>query len=296
MKIIKCSNNYVCEVSSVSIDKKAVLQLNFNINTYQIVTNKGWEEKKFPKEVLPSIKDILLIKNDKIQDLIYVLDTFINTGDIILDNTIYTERGYPYIVMKDSQNNIMSMQKSSSASESKLWFGTEINVNEIGENKDNQLICFKPPENTGMLLMDRLHLTKAGASKLRFAILNEMVKKWGPHEIADLIDKQTETANNMIMDVWGDLSESIQKINFGYACGNGNLDIVKKIYNHPENKFLNNIIGTFEEYGMQESMQPESKKVLKFFKEVLKEKEIELSYSMKKWIRDNKLGRKIKIR
>lgn len=296
MKIIQCSNDYACEVSNATLNNKNVLKIDFNIKSYQSMeTGLGWVERPFPKEVLPSIKDTLYIDNKNIHEVILVLDAFIKTGDIDVENVSYTKRGFCIMELQDKLGNVISMQKSSAASEEKLWFGVELNTSDIGEKKDGHFIRYQYPKNNGVSVNNRLHLTIEQTQQLRMAILNEMAPIWGPYEVADLIDKKTVTATNMIMDVWGDLSKNIQSVNFGYACGKGNLDVVKKIYTHPENKFLHETFSTFEEYGIQSSMQPESKKVLKFFKDRMKEKEMELSHSMKKWVRDNKLGRKIKV-
>lgn len=294
MQFIKCSNNDICEVSSIEVNNKAMLKLNLNIKSYQSMEN-GWKERKFPEEVLPSIKDKLIFDNNKIYEVLYILDTFINTGDIVLENTTYTNRGFSMIDLKDNLENKISIQKSSTMSEDELWFGTRVNKSEIGEIKDGKFIPYKY-SSSDVLISDRLLLTIEEAKKLRMAMLNQMSMKWSSHDIADFIDKKTENGNNMVIDIWSNLTPTVQRINFMYACGLGNIDLVKKIYKHPDNKFLNELYCTFEEFGLQMSMQPESKKILKFFKIMMKEKEIDLSVTMEKWIRDNKLGRKIRIK
>lgn len=143
---------------------------------------------------------------------------------------------------------------------------------------------------------DRLHLNIEQATKLRMALIQEMVPSLSRHDIADLVDKNTKTANDMIMDMWGDLHENVQKTIFMYACGKGNLPLVKSIYKHPENKFMNSIFCSLEEFGLQMSLDPESKKILKFFKLMMKEQDMELSHTMKRWVINNKLGRKIRLK
>lgn len=298
MSIVKCSNSYICEVDSTILNGKKVVQIDFIINSYQILLKgRGWTEVIYPQEVLPSIKDKLYLAKDSLYNTIVTLDTFIETGDIVLSNTTQTSHGFSIMSLKDELKNEISIQKSSAATDDYIWFGVKINQADIGEKKDGHFIRYQyDPNNSGIIVTSRLHLGVENAQKLRLSILTEMAKNMNSHDIADLVDKDTIHANNMIMDIWGDLSRDIQRINFGYACGKGNLDLVKKIYEHPENKFTQDFYTNFEEYGITCSMQPESKKVLKFFKECMKEKELDLSNSMEKWIRDNRLGRKIKIK
>lgn len=297
MSIIKCTNEYACEVSATKLNDKDVVKIDFNIQSYQILLKfRGWTEIPYPKEYLPSIKDKLYLSGDNLYNVIIALDTFIETGDIVTTETQYTNRGFSFLNLKDDLGNVVSIQKSSTMGEDLLWFGTKVNESDIGEKKDGKFIRYKYDDNSGISIQDRLHINQEQAQKLRLSIITEISNTWNSHKVADLVDKKTVNANNIIIDSWGNLKPEVQRINFMYACGKGNLDLVKKIYKNPENKFLNELFCTFEEFGIQMSMQPESKKVLKFFKECMKEKAMELSYTMEKWVRDNRLGRKIKLK
>lgn len=297
MKIIKCSNDYVCQISSEKLDNNYVLKLDFNIKEYSaLLVGRGWTTIQYPENVLNSIKDKLYISKDKLYKLIELLDVFIDTGDLITEKTTYTNRGFSKIEEKDLYGNEISIQKSSIIGEDHIWFGAKVNYNDIGHKSDGNFIRYKYEPNNGINVNDRLHLTQEQVFQLRLAMLNEISPHMDSHDIANLVDKKSKTANEMIMDIWGNLNAQIQRINFMYACGKGNLDLVKKIYNHPENKFLDELFCSFEEFGIQMSMQPESKKILKFFKIMMKEKEMELSNTMEKWIRENKLGRKIRLK
>lgn len=297
MKIITCSNDYSCQIETEKIDNQYVLKLNFNIKEYTILlSGKGWTEIKYPEEVLSSIKDKLYLTKDKVYNIIETLDTFIETGDIESPQTTKNARGFSNIVTKDMYNNDISIQKSSSMGEEQLWFGVKINLNDIGYKKDGNFIRYKYEPNHGVSVHNRLHLTKNQAFQLRLAMLHEICSTWTRHELADLVDKQSKTGNEMIVDVWGELQPNVQKTIFMYACSKGNLNLIKKIYTHPENKFLDDIFCTFEEFGLQMCLQPESKKILKFFKIMMKEKDMELSNTMEKWVRENKLGRKIRLK
>lgn len=297
MKIITCSNDYNCQIETEKIENQYVLKLDFNIKEYMILlSGKGWTKIKYPEEVLESIKDKVYISKEKLYDIIEILDTFIETGNIDHDKMNHTSRGFAKIDDKDIFGNEISIQKSSTMEEDQLWFGTKVNQNDIGHKKDGSFIRYKYEPNHGVHVHDRLHLTQNQAFQLRLAMLHEICSTWTRHELANLVDKQSQTGNEMIIDVWGDLHPNVQKTIFMYACSKGNLNLIKKIYTHPENKFLEDIFCTFEEFGLQMCLQPESKKILKFFKIMMKEKDMGLSHTMEKWVRENKLGRKIRLK
>lgn len=299
MKIITCSNGYNCTINHEKIENQSVVKIDFNIKEYHaLIPGRSWVDMKFPEEVWPSIKDKLFITKKQLYNVIELLDTFIETGDIISKDTEFTSRGFAINEMKDFYGNIISIQTSSSI-DTKLWFGTKVELNNIGvpiKGQGNITSYEYPKNNAGINVHDRLHLSVEGVAKLRMSLLQEMVMVLTSHDVADLVDKDTKTANNMIMDIWGDLHPNVQKTIFMYACGRGNLALVKKIYKHPENKFMHDVFCTLEEFGLQMSLQPESKKILKFFKLMMKEQDMELSYTMQRWVRENKLGRKIRLK
>lgn len=299
MKIITCSNGYACQVSHEKINKESVIKIDFNITSYQaLIPGRSWITIQYPTEVLPSINDKIYITKKQLYDIVELLDTFIETGDIMTPTTGFTNRGFALNEMKDFYGNVISIQKSSSI-DTKLWFGTRINEDNIGVKLPGHedITIYKYPENQrGISVHDRLHLNLEQASELRMSILREIVTILSHHDVADLVDRNTQTANNMIMDIWGDLHANVQKTIFMYGCGKGNLALVKKIYKHPENKFMHDIFCTLEEFGLQMSLEPESKKILKFFKIMMKEQDMELSSTMQRWVRENKLGRKIRLK
>ena len=87
------------------------------------------------------------------------------------------------------------------------------------------------------------------------------------------------------MNKWESLDSKSQERFFSRACASGNLNLIKKIYEDKNTIFVKDVFSSFEEYGIELSMQPESKKVLKFFKDKIKEKNMDYSYELKKWVK-----------
>lgn len=296
MKSIKCTNDYSCKIFAEKYEDKPALVIDFNIKKFKYCHQYyGWQDGKFPEDVWESINDKLYLNPENIYDVISALDIFIENGYLAEIYTNKTSRGFSYIDLKDIKGNVISIQESSSAMEGKLWFGCEVNEKMIGKFEDGRYVKFKYPEGD-ILVEDRLHLNQKCAKELRIGILEEIAQYYSSFKIADLLDKETKTSNNMIKDMWGHLRKDVQKMMFMQICSKGNLDLVKAIYESDNNKFLDDIFCTFEEFGLQMSLQPESKKILSFFKDKMKEKEMNLSNEMENWIRENKLGRKIRIK
>lgn len=294
MKIIKCTNGYVCKVYAESYEDKPALVIDFDIKTFKYC-NYGWREEKFPEDVLESINDKLYLNSENIYELICALDIFIEHGYL---GDVYpnkTSRGFAFVDLLDIKNKKISIQESSNGDEGKIWFGCEIDEKMIGKFEDGRYVKFKYPTGD-VLVEDRLHLNKKTAQQLRLGILEEISAYYSSFKIADLLDKETKTSQNMIKDMWGNLKKEVQKMMFMNICAKGNLDLIKSIYESNENKFLDDIFCTLEEFGLQMSLQPESKKILVFFKERMKEKEMNLSNEMENWVRENKLGRKIRVK
>lgn len=133
MKILTCRNNYACQISNEKIDNQTVVKIDFNIKSYEaLIPGSSWVKMQYPEEVYPSIKDKLYITKKQLYDIVEILDTFINTGDIITPQTTYTSRGFAIIETKDLFGNNISIQKSSTMGEDLLWFGTRINEDNIG--------------------------------------------------------------------------------------------------------------------------------------------------------------------
>lgn len=162
MKKIKCTYGKECLISMAKLKGEDVLKLDFNILTYEFSDPK-WQSKIFQANII--INDKLFLNEDMKNKLQETLDIFIATGDLKNDEMKLTKRGFSLLESKDLNGNKISIQKSSSAMEPKIWLGCETK-NKAFFWKDNDLVPYVF-EKGNILFKDRLHLNVSKAKKLK---------------------------------------------------------------------------------------------------------------------------------
>lgn len=173
MKKITCKYGTTFSLSIIEVNTQPILEINFNIKSYK-VCNNGWNTFNFPPNII--INDKLHINKETSDYIIEVLANFIKEG-VLEDSTDlkYTQRGFSLLELYDIFGNVISIQESSAATESCIWFGGVVDSDKIFTWENSKMKSFS--FNKGDLLIeDRLHLNIKKANKLKFAIENEWKK------------------------------------------------------------------------------------------------------------------------
>jgi hypothetical protein len=152
-----------------TLNGEIVLKLDFNIKQYKVLTN-GWKSHYFLPNTI--INDSLYLNKDMTNKVIEILNGFQTTGELEPEGAEYTNRGFSFIKMKDLKGNLISIQKSSTANESCIWFGCATKDKVFLQENDK----FTPyPFVKGeVLIEDRLHLNR---SKTKI-LINAIKKHW----------------------------------------------------------------------------------------------------------------------
>lgn len=174
MKKVKCSYSKEAFVSGEIIDNSPTLVIDFNINTYQVLGNGGWQEKHFPENIIINDKIYL---NEELKDKILVmLDDFINNSALTLKEFTNkkTARGFSHYETLDIKGNCISIQESSNVTPA-VWFGTSVEKEVYITNDKGELVNFELPKEE-ILISDRLHLREKNAVSLKKAMISEWDK------------------------------------------------------------------------------------------------------------------------
>lgn len=185
MKKITCNYGYSFLVSFVEVNNEPTLEINFNIKSYQLLSN-GWKTVSFPPNIV--LNDKLYISQEMVPNIVEVLDNFIKTGELnYADGLEFTNRGFSLLELEDIYGSPISIQQSSAASEACLWFGGIVDTGEIYNWKNDSLEKFKFPIGD-VLIADRLHINRKKANNLKLAISSEWKK---------YLKKQEKTGTNL---------------------------------------------------------------------------------------------------
>ena len=161
MKKITCTNNYTCSIYLAEHEKTKVLVIDFNIKFYQICNNT-WNRQAFPPDIL--VHDKIYLDKALAQSVISVLEHFIKYESTDWAQTTRTNRGFNLKELKDICGNTISIQESSSALKSKIWFGRDT-ADKAYIRQEGHLVPYEYPPGP-VFLEDRLHLDVDGAREL----------------------------------------------------------------------------------------------------------------------------------
>lgn len=172
MKKVTCKYGLSCQVSVEKLDNQHVLKLDFNIKEYKIcIIGQGWQDYMFPENIV--INDKLYLDSDTKDKLLEIFDHFIETQYLHLPDAKQNARGFSYLDLTDIKGNPISIQASSAAMESCIWFGAQIK--DICVDEGGQLVPYKFPAGDP-LVSGRMHLNISKVKQLRNAIVTEWDK------------------------------------------------------------------------------------------------------------------------
>jgi hypothetical protein len=159
---ITCSYGTPCIVSLEKNNNEKVLKLDFNIKQYKIC-NGGWKDFNFPEDIV--INDVLYLNEEVKDNVIKVLDCFIETEYLRDVEHTSTNRGFALSEFKDMIGNTISIQESSAAMAAYIWFGCDTK-GKVFTQEGDKLVPYKYPSGDH-LVSDRMHLNVAQCVELK---------------------------------------------------------------------------------------------------------------------------------
>lgn len=174
MKTITCSYGKTFKLYMTEQKGEPIMVVDADIKQYVIHVGHDSGTYDFPMNIV--VNDKLYLNRELKDELLQTLDTFIETTYIQDPEAEVNARGFKSLNPQDIYGNNISIQESSNM-EPAIWFGVNLETNEVLVWKDKQLKKFEYPSHQ-IMLQDRLHLKMPQAKKLKKMI----VSLWKKHE------------------------------------------------------------------------------------------------------------------
>lgn len=174
MKTITCSYGKTFKLYMTEQKGEPIMVVDADIKQYVIHVGHDSGTYDFPMNIV--VNDKLYLNRELKDELLQTLDTFIETTYIQDHEAQVNARGFKSLNPQDIYGNNISIQESSNM-EPAIWFGVNLETNEVLVWKDKQLKQFEYPSHQ-IMLQDRLHLKMPQAKKLKKMI----VSLWKKHE------------------------------------------------------------------------------------------------------------------